>query len=104
MAQGIAGVAPGTAGLVKDVEDLANGDGAQVESGGMMEDLVWDSKQTLEFSGSGLKSIKNIREALQAAGIAGANTATMRYGEHETQIYVVNGKEIERPAGVRCRT
>ena len=50
-------------------------------------------------------SIKNIREALQAAGIAGANTATMRYGEHEpstgaqAQIYVIGGKEIERPAG-----
>jgi magnesium transporter len=29
----------------------------------IMEDLVWDSKQTLELSGSGLKSIKNIREA-----------------------------------------
>jgi len=32
----------------------------------MMEDLVWDSKQTLELSGSGLKSIKNIREAYSA--------------------------------------
>lgn len=29
----------------------------------IMEDLVWDSKQTLELSNSGLKSIKNIREA-----------------------------------------
>lgn len=29
----------------------------------IVEDLVMDSKQTLELSGSGLKSIKNIREA-----------------------------------------
>lgn len=29
----------------------------------VVEDLVMDSKQTLELSGSGLKSIKNIREA-----------------------------------------
>jgi magnesium transporter len=29
----------------------------------VMEDLVWDGKQTLEISGTGLKSIKNIREA-----------------------------------------
>jgi magnesium transporter len=32
----------------------------------IMEDLVWDSKQTLELSSSGLKSIKNIREAYSA--------------------------------------
>lgn len=32
----------------------------------MVEDLVMDSKQTLELSGSGLKSIKNIREAYSA--------------------------------------
>lgn len=32
----------------------------------IMEDLVWDSKQTLELSRSGLKSIKNIREAYSA--------------------------------------
>jgi len=31
-----------------------------------VEDLVMDSKQTLELSGSGLKSIKNIREAYSA--------------------------------------
>jgi len=32
----------------------------------VVEDLVMDSKQTLELSGSGLKSIKNIREAYSA--------------------------------------
>lgn len=32
----------------------------------VVEDLVWDSKQTLELSGSGLKTIKNIREAYSA--------------------------------------
>ena len=44
-------------------------------------------------------SIKDIREALQAAGIPGAMTATMRYGAGEVQIFSVNGREIERPAG-----
>lgn len=32
----------------------------------VVEDLVWDSKQTLELSQNGLKSIKNIREAYSA--------------------------------------
>lgn len=33
---------------------------------GVVEDLAMDGKQTLELSGSGLKSIKNIREAYSA--------------------------------------
>ena len=43
-------------------------------------------------------SIRVVREALKAAAIAGAETATMRYGERGVQIYAVGGREIERPA------
>ena len=43
-------------------------------------------------------SIRVVREALKAAAIAGAETATMRYGEAGVQIYAVGGREIERPA------
>ena len=43
-------------------------------------------------------SIRVVREALKAAAIAGAETATMRYGEGGVQIYAVGGREIERPA------
>lgn len=32
----------------------------------LMEDLIWDGKQTMELSGAGLKTIKNIRESYSA--------------------------------------
>ena len=44
-------------------------------------------------------SIQIIRDALRALSIKGADTATMRYGAGNAQIYMVDGVEIERPAG-----
>jgi hypothetical protein len=44
-------------------------------------------------------SILTIRTALREAGIAGADSATMRLGVGETQVYTVGGVEVIRPAG-----
>ena len=44
-------------------------------------------------------SIKNIREALQAAGIRGGAGATKRDGAGEVQGFLIAGVEVERPAG-----
>jgi hypothetical protein len=44
-------------------------------------------------------SILTVRTALKEASIPGADTATMTLGAGETQVYMVGGIPVIRPAG-----
>lgn len=44
-------------------------------------------------------SILTVRTALREAGIAGAETATMKLGPGEVQLYTVGSQQVTRPKG-----